>query len=160
MAERAARARDGFSEKRSGMAGKSASQDDDVISDINVTPLVDIMLCLLVIFMVTTSYVVADSLKVDLPEASTGDSTLPSTVMITFTVNPENGDRQLYLNGEKSDETKLRQHIREQIGAGKKDLQAVIAADKSASHGEVIHLIDLVKQEGIIKFALNIESSS
>jgi biopolymer transport protein ExbD len=142
------------------MAGKSASQDDDVISDINVTPLVDIMLCLLVIFMVTTSYVVADSLKVDLPEASTGDSTLPSTVMITFTVNQENGERQLYLNGEKSDETKLRQHIREQIGAGKKDLQAVIAADKSASHGEVIHLIDLVKQEGIIKFALNIESSS
>lgn len=142
------------------MAGKSASQDDDVISDINVTPLVDIMLCLLVIFMVTTSYVVADSLKVDLPEASTGDSTQPSTVMITFTVNKESGERQLYLNGEKSDETLLRKHIREEIGAGKKDLQAVIAADKSASHGEVIHLIDLVKQEGIIKFALNIESSS
>lgn len=142
------------------MAGKSASQDDDVISDINVTPLVDIMLCLLVIFMVTTSYVVADSLKVDLPEASTGDSTQPSTVMITFTVNKESGERQLYLNGEKSDETRLRKHIREEIGAGKKDLQAVIAADKSASHGEVIHLIDLVKQEGIIKFALNIESSS
>ena len=46
--------------------------DNDVISEINVTPLVDIMLCLLVIFMVTTSYVVADSLKIDLPEASTG----------------------------------------------------------------------------------------
>lgn len=141
------------------MAGKSAGQDEDVISDINVTPLVDIMLCLLVIFMVTTSYVVADSLKVDLPEASTGDSTQPSTVMITYTVNAESGERQLYLNGEKSDEPKLRKHIREEIAAGKKDLQAVIAADKSASHGEVIHLIDLVKQEGIIKFALNIESS-
>ena len=36
--------------------------------------------------------------------------------------------------------------------------QAVIAADKTASHGEVIHLIDVVKQEGIIKFALNIDS--
>lgn len=139
------------------MAGKSGG-DDELIGDINVTPLVDIMLCLLVIFMVTTSYVVADSLKVDLPEASTGDSTEPSTVMVTFTVDKDSGTRQLYLNGEKSDEDGLRKHIRGEIAAGKKDLQAVIAADKTASHGEVIHLIDLVKQEGITKFALNIES--
>lgn len=140
------------------MAGKAGGNDDDVISDINVTPLVDIMLCLLVIFMVTTSYVVADSLKVDLPEASTGESTEPSTVMVTYTVDDESGARKLYLNGEETDEPKLRAHIQQEIAAGKKDLQAVIAAHKKASHGEVIHLIDLVKQEGITKFALNIES--
>ncbi len=142
------------------MAGKSGGDSDDVISDINVTPLVDIMLCLLVIFMVTTSYVVADSLKVDLPEAATGDSTEPSVVMITFTVEKDTGARQLFLNGEKSDETKLRAHIKKVKAEGKKDLQAVIAADKTASHGEVIHLIDVVKQEGIVKFALNIESGA
>lgn len=141
------------------MAGGATSGDGDgVISDINVTPLVDVMLCLLVIFMVTTSYVVADSLKVDLPEASTGDATEPSTVMLTYTVNAETNERTLYLNGEKSDREKVRAHIRAEIAAGKKDVQAVIAADKSASHGEVISLIDLVKQEGITKFALNIES--
>lgn len=140
------------------MAGGSKGEDE-FISDINVTPLVDIMLCLLVIFMVTTSYVVADSLKVDLPEASTGDSTEPSTVMVTYTVDPASGKGQLYLNGEKSDEEGLRRHIRKQIQAGKKDIQAVIAADKAASHGEVIRIIDVVKQEGITKFALNIESS-
>jgi biopolymer transport protein ExbD len=141
------------------MAGKASGGDsDDVISDINVTPLVDIMLCLLVIFMVTTSYVVADSLKVDLPEASTGDATEPSVVMLTFTVDKDSGARQLYLNGEKADEAALRAHIQKVKAEGKKDVQAVIAADKNASHGEVIHLIDVVKQEGIIKFALNIES--
>ena len=140
------------------MAGKASGGDDDVISDINVTPLVDIMLCLLVIFMVTTSYVVADSLKVDLPEASTGDATEPSVVMLTFTVDKDTGARQLYLNGEKADEAALRAHIQKVKAEGKKDVQAVIAADKNASHGEVIHLIDVVKQEGIIKFALNIES--
>jgi biopolymer transport protein ExbD len=141
------------------MAGKASGGDDsDVISDINVTPLVDIMLCLLVIFMVTTSYVVADSLKVDLPEASTGDATEPSVVMLTFTVDKDSGARQLYLNGEKADEAALRAHIKKVKAEGKKDVQAVIAADKNASHGEVIHLIDVVKQEGIIKFALNIES--
>ena len=127
-------------------------------ADINVTPLVDVMLCLLVIFMVTTSYVVADSLKVDLPEASTGDATEPSTLMLTYTVDKDTGARQLYLNGEKSDENGVRAKIKSEVAAGKKDIQAVIAADKLASHGEVIHLIDVVKQEGIIKFALNIDS--
>jgi biopolymer transport protein ExbD len=141
------------------MAGKASGGDgDEVISDINVTPLVDIMLCLLVIFMVTTSYVVADSLKVDLPEASTGDATEPSVVMLTFTVDKDTGARQLYLNGDKADEAALRAHIQKVKAEGKKDVQAVIAADKNASHGEVIHIIDVVKQEGIVKFALNIES--
>jgi biopolymer transport protein ExbD len=140
------------------MAGNASSGDDDVITGINVTPLVDIMLCLLVIFMVTTSYVVADSLKVDLPEASTGDATEPSVVMLTFTVDKATGARQLYLNGEKGDEAGLRALIKKVKAEGKTDVQAVIAADKNASHGEVIHLIDVVKQEGIVKFALNIES--
>jgi biopolymer transport protein ExbD len=140
------------------MAGTSKSHgDDEVINDINVTPLVDIMLCLLVIFMVTTSYVVADSIKLDLPEASTGTGTEPSTVMIAFTID-EMGARELYLNGEKSTEDGLRTHIRTLKAEGKSDVQAVIAADKRASHGEVIRIIDIVKQEGILKFALNIES--
>jgi biopolymer transport protein ExbD len=142
------------------MAGTNKGGDDGdaLISDINVTPLVDVMLCLLVIFMVTTSYVVADSLKVDLPEAATGDHTEPSVVMITYTVDKATGARQLYLNGDKADEAALRAHIKKVKADGKKDVQAVIAADKMASHGEVIHLIDVVKQEGIIKFALNIDS--
>ena len=142
------------------MAGTNKGGDDGdaIISDINVTPLVDVMLCLLVIVMVTTSYVVADSLKVDLPEAATGDHTEPSVVMITYTVDKASGARQLYVNGDKADEAFLRAHIKKVKAEGKKDLQAVIAADKMASHGEVIHLIDVVKQEGIIKFALNIDS--
>ena len=134
--------------------------DNDVISEINVTPLVDIMLCLLVIFMVTTSYVVADSLKIDLPEASTGDSTEASTVMLTYTFDQETGEKKLYLNGEISTEPLVRAHIKSEIQSGKKDMQAVIAADKAVSHGDVIHLIDMVKQEGIQKFALNIDSST
>ena len=143
------------------MAGGSLGDhdDNDVISEINVL-LIDIMLCLLVIFMVTTSYVVADSLKVDLPEASTGDSTEPSTVMITYTIDAETGEKKLYLNGEISTEPQVRAHIKTEIQSGKKDMQAIIAADKAVSHGEVIHLIDLVKQEGIQKFALNIDSST
>ncbi len=139
------------------MAGSNSGGDDEVISGINVTPLVDIMLCLLVIFMVTTSYVVQDSIKLDLPEASTGEGTEPSMVMVTYAIDPESGALKLYLNGEVTDEPKLRAHI-QGLKKEKKDVQAVIAADKKISHGDVIHIIDVVKQEGILKFALKIES--
>ncbi len=80
--------------------------------------------------------------------------------MLTFTVDKETGARKLYLNCDKADEPALRAHIQKVKAEGKTDVQAVIAADKAASHGEVIRLIDIVKQEGIVKFALNIESGS
>ena len=142
------------------MAGSASSGDEEMISGINVTPLVDVMLCLLVIFMVTTSYVVADSLKVDLPEASTGDPTEPSQIIITLAVDKDTNARKLVLNGNEITEPNLRLAIQKVKAEGKKDLVAIIAADKIASHGEVIHLIDLVKQEGVLKFALNIESTT
>ena len=132
--------------------GKSGGDDDGLITEINVTPLVDIMLCLLVIFMVTTTYVVADSIKVDLPKAATGEGTEPSTITLMYTK-----ERALYLNGEASNEAEVRQKIRGEL-AGNKEVQAIIGADTTVSHGEVIHLIDLVKQEGVVKFALNIET--
>lgn len=125
-----------------------------MITGINVTPLVDIMLCLLVIFMVTTTYVVADSIKIDLPKASTGDHTDPSTISLVYTK-----DRQLFLNGAESSEENLRQTIRSEI-SDNKEIQAIIGADKEVSHGEVIHLIDVIKQEGVVKFALNIEEAA
>lgn len=134
------------------MAGGGGSDEDGLITGINVTPLVDVMLCLLVIFMVTTSYVVADSIKVDLPKASTGEGTEPSTLTLMYTK-----DRVLMLNGEKSSEAELRKKIREELKANK-EVQAIIGADRGVRYGGVVHLIDVVKQEGVVKFALNIET--
>jgi biopolymer transport protein TolR len=135
------------------MAGGAKSGDDDgLVTDINVTPLVDIMLCLLVIFMVTTTYVQADSIKIDLPNAASGESTQPSTIAIMF-----NKERKLFLNGAETTEAELRAKVREEV-AKNKDTQCIIGADNGVSHGEVIHLIDIVKLDGITKFALNIES--
>lgn len=136
------------------MAGsaKAGGDDDALVTDINVTPLVDIMLCLLVIFMVTTTYVVADSIKVDLPNAASGDATTPSTLAIMFTK-----ERKLYMNGSETTEAELRAKVREEVGKDK-DTQAIIGADKVVSHGEVMHLIDIIKIDGITKFALNIDS--
>ena len=137
------------------MAGTGKSSDEDgMLTDINVTPLVDVMLCLLVIFMVITTEVVADSIKVDLPKAATGDSTTPSTVAIVY-----NAKRELYMNGGRTTEAEMREKLKAEVALNK-DLQAIIGADKSVTHGEVIRIIDIVKLEGVTKFALNIENEA
>jgi biopolymer transport protein ExbD len=140
------------------MAGAASQfQDDDsgrMITDINVTPLVDITLVLLIIFMVTTTYIVNPSIKVDLPKAASGSEQVRTTLALTLTK-----DGQLYLNGDRSDEAKVAKLIAEELPKNP-DLQAIIAADKIVPHGSVVHLIDLVKRAGVRKFAINVDSSA
>ncbi len=128
--------------------------EDDMITGINVTPLVDIILVLLIIFMLTANIISKPSISVELPQASTGEASEPTTVALTLT---KTGD--LYLNGAPTDEASLKAYL---PGVVKSDprTQAVIAADKEVTHGKVIHLIDLVRTAGIFKFALNIDPAA
>jgi biopolymer transport protein ExbD len=124
------------------------------ISDINVTPLVDITLVLLIIFMVTAPMIVNNpSIKVELPKAATGDETLKSTIALTLQREPAGG-YSLYANGEKSDESRVKVLIPDLLQKNK-ELQAIIAADKGIAYGDVVHIVDLVKSLGVHKFALN-----
>ncbi|MFT5683145.1 MAG: biopolymer transport protein ExbD [Myxococcota bacterium] len=137
------------------MAANLGGDDDDAIVGINITPFVDIILVVLIIFMVTTSYIVKQSIKVNLPEAASGESTEDSSLGITL-----DADRNLMLNGEPTTEADLRVFIRAEkarMKAEGADVVCLIAADHSVSHGEVVGLIDLVKQEGVAKFAINID---
>jgi biopolymer transport protein TolR len=124
---------------------------DDIISDINVTPFVDVSLVLLIIFMVTATYIIAQSIPVDLPEAATGENVV-TTLAITIT---ENGD--MYLDGVKTDKSSLTRAVG-QAHSKNEDLRVVIAADKKVFHGAVISVIDLVRKLGVSKFAINIDS--
>jgi biopolymer transport protein TolR len=133
------------------MAG-SAADDDEPITSINIIPLVDIVLVVLIIFMVTASYIVTPAIRVELPKAATGEPVVQSTLALVLT---KEGD--LFLNGEKTDDGALRSYIQTETKAGK-ELEAVIAADASVRHGRVVGLIDLIKSEGIVKFAINTES--
>lgn len=132
------------------MAG-GARDDDELISDINVTPFVDIVLVLLIIFMVTATYIVSRAIPVDLPKASSGED-ITTTLALTLT---KNGD--LYLDGRKVQENDVKRAIAS-ARRGNRDTRAVIAADKEVSHGRVVHIIDLVRREGVSRFAINIES--
>jgi biopolymer transport protein TolR len=138
------------------MAGGAGAFDDDdsgrMITEINVTPLVDIVLVLLIIFMVTATYIVNPTIKVDLPKAASGTDQTRTTLALTLDRNGA-----LYLNGEKSDEAAVTRFIAAELPKNA-DLQAIIAADKIVSHGAVVRVIDLVKRAGVRKFAINVES--
>jgi biopolymer transport protein ExbD len=137
-------------------AGSSGAFEDDdsgrMITDINVTPLVDITLVLLIIFMVTATYIVNPTIKIDLPKAASGTEQTRTTLGLML--SKEGG---LYLNGEKSDEAAITRFITGELPRNP-DLQAIIAADRVVPHGNVVRIIDLVKRAGVRKFAINVES--
>ncbi|MBK7756758.1 MAG: biopolymer transporter ExbD [Deltaproteobacteria bacterium] len=133
------------------MAAKLGGNDDDPIVDINITPLVDIILVVLIIFMVTATYIMEPSIKVSLPEAATGEATEATSLGLLVTA-----DGTLYLDGVVITEPALREFIRAEK-AKTKDLTCLIAADGGVDHARVVWLIDLVKQEGVAKFAINID---
>lgn len=134
------------------MAG-GASPDDDIIASINVTPLVDIILVVLIIFMVTATDIVKAQIGVDLPKAASGQAEVKTT--LTFKVKE---DGRYVLDGDELELEQIAARIRSATRAeGGEDLRAVVAADKGVEYGKVIDLIDTIKLNGIEKFALNIQ---
>ncbi len=131
-----------------------ASGEDDpgpMIVNINVTPLVDITLVLLIIFMVTASYIVSPAIRVDLPKAASGTEQQRTSLGLTLTQ-----DGKLYLNGAASDDAGVLRFIAGELPKNP-DLQALIAADRNVPHGDVVHLIDIVKRAGVRRFAINVD---
>ncbi len=128
----------------------ASNGNDDAITGINVTPLVDITLVLLIIFMVTASYIVKESIDVDLPRAASGGETVGPT--LTFNIDKAG---TLYLDGRPASRDAARAAVHAAL-ARSKDARALIGADKGVAYGEVVSLIDLVKQEGLSKFAIQI----
>lgn len=125
-----------------------------MISGINVTPLVDITLVLLIIFMVTATYIASGGIKIDLPKAASGTEQTKSTLALSLTK-----DGTLFLNGEKTSDAAVVKFIGETLPRTP-DLQAIIAADRVVSHGDVVHVIDLVKRAGVRRFAINVDPAA
>lgn len=126
-------------------------EEDGPISEINIIPFVDIVLVLLIIFMVTSTTIVKAALRVELPQAASAGETVASTLNIVFTSAGE-----LFLDGNVVSRQALAQQVKAATAAAP-ETQAVISADKANPYGEVVGLIDLVKQNGVKTFALNIE---
>jgi biopolymer transport protein ExbD len=129
----------------------SVTEDQDEITGINVTPLVDVTLVLLIIFMVTATYIVKEAIEVDLPRAATGGQLVGET--LAFAVDREG---KLFLDGAPASSGAAREAVRAAVRRSP-EARAIISADRAVSHGRVVALIDLVKSEGLTRFALDVE---
>jgi biopolymer transport protein ExbD len=123
------------------------------ISGINVTPLVDVVLVLLVIMMVASTYIVAQTLKVQLPRAKSTDGTADKPTKIELLK-----DGRLRWNDEFVNEASANEKMKTAVAADP-DVSLVVSADKEVMHGNVVHILDLAKLAGITKFAINVQQS-
>jgi biopolymer transport protein ExbD len=123
-----------------------------MIVGINVTPLVDIVLVLLVIMMVASTYIVAQTLKVELPRTRTSDGTAQSPSVLTIL---RGGD--VRWNGEGVSEAEVAARIRDAM-AENPELALVVSADREVPHGRVVHFVDIARLSGVRRFAINVES--
>ncbi|HVV51701.1 MAG TPA: biopolymer transporter ExbD [Polyangia bacterium] len=137
------------------MAGTMAGGRGRVrsISGINVTPLVDVVLVLLVILMVASTYIVAQTLKVQLPRAKSTDGTADKPTKIELLK-----DGRLRWNDEFVTEAAADKNMKAAVAADP-DVSLVVSADKEVMHGNVVHILDLAKLAGITKFAINVQQS-
>jgi biopolymer transport protein ExbD len=125
-----------------------------MFSGINVTPLVDIMLVLLVIFMVTAKLIVSQTMPMDLPKAASGGE---QQVVFSLAVNAQ-GEMMVDSKPVKTDVEVLT--LAKQARAKNPELRAVIRADAALSHGRVVRLMDLLKQGGIAKIAFGVDPTA
>lgn len=132
------------------MAAQARSNDQGMFSGINVTPLVDIMLVLLVIFMVTARLIVSQTVPMDLPKAATGgEQQVVFAVAVsakgetTIDSRPINSDTELLSLARAAKDKNA-------------ELRAVIHADTNVSHGRVVRVMDLLKRAGISKIAFGV----
>jgi biopolymer transport protein ExbD len=137
------------------MAGGAEEDEGGLISSINVTPLVDVTLVLLIIFMVTAKIIVSQGMPMDLPKAA---STSAEQLQMIFSVElTEDGrtfvDSNLIANDD------LVGALGREAKRKNPDLRAVIRADARVQHGRVIHMLDLLKQADISKIAFAVSPS-
>jgi biopolymer transport protein ExbD len=134
------------------MGGGAQKDDDEMITAINVTPLVDVVLVLLIILMVTASYIASRSIPMDLPTADGSPTPQQRTLAISI-----NAQGELFLDAEPRTEDALRADVQAYArDTAEPDRRAAIAADASVSHGQVVHIIDLLRRNGVNHFAINV----
>lgn len=126
-------------------------QDENIVAEINITPLTDIFLVLLIIFMISSSAILESGFQVKLPSAKanplkTSDITKPTYVTISK-------DGIIVVNKKPTDENKLAEVIREAI-AENNDKTVIIRGDSAIDLGHAVKIMDAAKAAGAEKIAL------
>ena len=129
----------------------NSDSEDSTFASINVTPFVDVVLVLLVIFMITAPILVKDIIDIKLPKTNTGDGQLAQTLGVAV-----NRDGNILLNGVLTDDEGLKAAAAQALIINS-DSQAIISGDVDVPYGRIVKVIDLLKTAGLEKFAVQIE---
>jgi len=135
------------------MAGGANNDDDGMIAGINVTPLVDVTLVLLIIFMVTARIIVSQGMPMDLPKAASGEA-----MQQVFSVELS-ADGKTRVDSQNVANDEAITPLAKAAKAKTSDLRAVVRADTKLEYGRVIHVIDLLKRVGVAKIAFAVSPS-
>lgn len=128
-----------------------SGSDDDPIVDINVTPLVDVTLVLLIIFLATSYLIAQQSLKVELPKASQSVATEARTVAVMV-----KADGTIVLDGKVLEPADLQSELAERKRA-RPNLQVLVGADREVIHGRVVEVMDAARRAGIEGLAFAVD---
>jgi biopolymer transport protein TolR len=132
------------------MAGTQPRRRGGIIEGINVTPLVDITLVLLIILIVTAKIIVTPAIPLDLPQAAQSDA-----VQTVLSVSLDD-DGAIHVDGRAIEIAELGPRAREAL-ASDAELRAVIRADVVVPHGRVMQLLDTLRNAGIARVAFATE---
>jgi biopolymer transport protein ExbD len=133
------------------MAGFSSAKPNQPITGINVTPLVDITLVLLIIFMVTAKLVVSRGMPLDLPKAATGGE-----VQQIFSV-ALHADGTTRVDGVAVNEDIILLGQASEALSKSPELRAVVQADGTVQHQRVMHVLDILRQAGLTRVAFGVQ---
>jgi biopolymer transport protein ExbD len=118
---------------------------EELYAEINVTPLVDVVLVLLIIFMVTIPALIQSELPLELPEARTAEEARGSDLGIQIFA-----DGTLRINGTPGS---LRD-LEEKVKALTPPVRAMVEADRRVAHGTVVEVLDTLRRLGVEKYAI------
>ena len=133
------------------MTGSPLSGQDEPIAEINVVPLVDVILVVLIIFMVTAPLVLKPTIDVNLPEASSGQQD-QVTKSIEVVIN---GAGHIFLDGREISLDQLKESV--QLQAQTKDASVILTADKEVTLNSLTVIIDIIKNSGIKKVGFSVQ---
>ena len=123
---------------------------EKLIFEINITPLTDVMLVLLIIFMVTTPFIIQGNIKINLPSAKApSDETQDKNIVIGIT-----SEGAIFLNGKQVKNDKELETGIKRIVDATGNRKVIIEGDKMAFHGEMVKVMGIAKNAGADKLAI------
>ena len=129
----------------------AGSNEDEVIDGINITPMVDVILVLLVIFMVTANFLKKESININLPKVQAADPNVSQSVQVALT-----RDGKILLEGQLITEEKLISTLERDIKF-RPNMRLTLSADEKLAYGTIMKLMGVIRKSGVSRVALSVK---